>query len=265
MRVHERHKALTANLNALRGNLSGTIIVLTMECYMLKYYSVTIIFYLIILFFPCPVISQENPVKTESQSVDADSLSIDDILSNIEKRYDTSGFTARFTQKSVIKAMDITDNAEGKVFIRRPKMMRWEYETPEKQIILTNGNGLWVLRPDDNQVMTGSADDYFGDGKGASFLSDIKLIRKKYTVSLEKNEEPEIYKLKLVPIEKKLDISMILLSVSRKTYDVVQIATYNSYKDETLINMSHLQFNQNIDDSIFNIKIPENADVVRLE
>ncbi|WP_207692619.1 outer-membrane lipoprotein carrier protein LolA [Desulfonema limicola] len=93
----------------------------------------------------------------------------------------------------------------------------------------------------------------------------MKLIREKFTVSLEKNEDTKDYKLKLVPIEKKLDISMIFLLVSRQTYDVVQIATYNSYEDETIINMSNLQFNQDIDDSVFSIQIPEGADVIKLE
>jgi len=237
---------------------------------MIKYYKILLVIYLIVLFIPSLGFSQKEldknePEKTENPAASAESLSIDHILSKVEKRYDTSGFTARFTQTSVIKAMDITDTADGKVFIRRPKMMRWEYETPEKQIILTNGDRLWVFRPDDNQVMTGSAPAYFGDGKGASFLSDIKLIREKFTVSFEKNEDLKHYKLKLVPIEKKLDISMILLLVSKETWDVVQIATYNSYEDETLINMSHLQFNQNIDDSVFSIDIPEDADVVKLE
>lgn len=227
---------------------------------MLKYYKILIIIF--IIFLPNFVFSQE---KTENLPASAQSLSIDEILLNIEKRYDTSGFTALFTQTSVIKAMDIVDTAQGRVFIRRPGMMRWEYETPEKQIILTNGDGLWVFRPDDNQVMTGSAPAYFGDGKGAGFLSNIKLIREKFTVSLEKNEDTKDYKLKLVPIEKKLDISMIFLLVSRQTYDVVQIATYNSYEDETIINMSNLQFNQDIDDSVFSIQIPEDADVIKLE
>lgn len=227
---------------------------------MLKYYKILIIIF--IIFLPNFVFSQE---KTDNLPAPAQSLSIDEILLNIEKRYDTSGFTALFTQTSVIKAMDIVDTAQGRVFIRRPGMMRWEYETPEKQIILTNGDGLWVFRPDDNQVMTGSAPAYFGDGKGAGFLSNIKLIREKFTVSLEKNEDTKDYKLKLVPIEKKLDISMIFLLVSRQTYDVVQIATYNSYEDETIINMSNLQFNQDIDDSVFSIQIPEGADVIKLE
>ncbi|QTA81829.1 Outer membrane lipoprotein carrier protein domain-conaining protein, LolA-like [Desulfonema limicola] len=140
---------------------------------MLKYYKILIIIF--IIFLPNFVFSQE---KTDNLPAPAQSLSIDEILLNIEKRYDTSGFTALFTQTSVIKAMDIVDTAQGRVFIRRPGMMRWEYETPEKQIILTNGDGLWVFRPDDNQVMTGSAPAYLEMVKELVFFPILNLYVK---------------------------------------------------------------------------------------
>ncbi|GBC60881.1 outer membrane lipoprotein carrier protein LolA [Desulfonema ishimotonii] len=198
-------------------------------------------------------------------AVPEEAMSVDDILNHVEQRYTGPGFTARFTQKSTIKAMDITDMAEGRVSIKRPGMMRWEYEKPEKQIIITNGASLWVYRPEDNQVMVGSAPAYFGDGKGASFLSDIRTVREKFTVSLEKGEDPACYRLKLLPKDQTLDISAIWLSVSVKEFNVEQIITHNSYEDETLIEMQQLQFNRDIDDAVFSFDIPEGADIVQLE
>ena len=39
--------------------------------------------------------------------------------------------------------MDITDTASGKAFFKRPGMMRWEYEEPDRQVIvLIHQNGL---------------------------------------------------------------------------------------------------------------------------
>ena len=144
-------------------------------------------------------------------------------------------------------------------------MMRWEYEIPEQQIILTDGDILWIFRTEDNQVMTGKAPAYFGDGKGASFLSNIRVIRDKFIVSLEKDDNPAYYRLKLIPKEKKLDIAYVYLSISKSNFNVEQIITYNSYEDETLIQMSRFQFNQNLNDDIFSFKIPEGADVLQLE
>ncbi|WP_207680418.1 LolA family protein [Desulfonema magnum] len=186
-------------------------------------------------------------------------------MDKVEKRYEGQGFIARFDQKATLKAMELTDTAFGKVFIKRPGMMRWEYEVPEKQIIITDSKTLWMYRPEDNQVMTGNAPTYFGDGKGASFLSDIKVIRKNFIVTLEKNSNPDYHILKLVPKEKKYDIDAIYLSISKTTSDVARIVTYNSYGDETLIELSKFQFNQNLDDAMFSFTIPEGTDILQLE
>ncbi|MCK4467734.1 MAG: outer membrane lipoprotein carrier protein LolA, partial [Desulfobacterales bacterium] len=84
-------------------------------------------------------------------------LSLDEIMDRIENRYAAKGFSANFSQESTIKAMDITDTASGNLFVMAPGMMRWEYEKPDQQLIITDGKRLWVYRQDDNQVMVGTS------------------------------------------------------------------------------------------------------------
>jgi outer membrane lipoprotein carrier protein len=190
---------------------------------------------------------------------------LEQILEHVEKRYTNKSFEAEFAQESTLKAMDITDFASGKIFVRYPGMMRWEYEKPEKQIIVTDGHKLWIYRPDDNQVTTGSAPAFFGDGKGASFLSDIKLIRRKFKISLENSNDDFFYELKLQPQEKTLDVTDIQLSVTKNTFTVVRIITYNSYGDENRIELLNHQFDVELDDSLFSFEIPPGADVLQME
>jgi outer membrane lipoprotein carrier protein len=192
-------------------------------------------------------------------------LTLEQILDRVEKNYTGQSFQAGFIQESTIKAMDIVDFASGKIFVRYPGMMRWEYEKPEDQIIITDGHKLWIYRPTDNQVLTGSAPAFFSDGKGASFLSDIKLIRQKFKISLENSKEDFFYELKLQPLEKKLDVVDIRLSVTKNTFTVIRIITYNSYGDENRIEFVNHQFNVKLDESLFSFKIPPGADVVQLD
>ena len=195
-------------------------------------------------------------------------LTVDQILDRVENKYANSKFSADFLQKSTIKAMDIADLAAGKVFIKYPGMMRWEYEKPDKQIIVTDADKLWIYRPEDNQVMTGKAPTSFRDGKGASFLSDIRLIRQKFDISLEDGEKKEsdmFYYLKLVPLEKTMDISKIRLLISKQTFNVLQVITQNSYGDETRIDFINSAFGVNLDDSLFSFSIPEGTDVLQLD
>ena len=192
-------------------------------------------------------------------------LTLEQILDRVEQHYTGKSFQAEFIQESNIKAMEIVDYASGKIFVRYPGMMRWEYEKPEKQIIITDGHKLWIHRPADNQVLTGSAPSFFGDGKGASFLSDIKLVRQKFKISLEDSKESLFHELNLQPLEKKLDVADIRLSITRNTFNVVRIITYNTYGDENRIEFANLQFNVKLNDSLFSFEIPPGSDVLQLD
>ncbi len=191
---------------------------------------------------------------------------LDSILTSVEKRYETArGFSANFTQESTLKAIGITDYARGSAVFSRPAKMRWEYESPERQEIITDGTKLWIYRPDENQVMLGGAPAYFGDGKGASFLTDVSLIRKNFKVTLEPKGKNDIFRLKLVPLIESPDLSEIFLSVAPKTFEVIEITTYNAYGDETRIMFHDLRFLKNPKDALFTFKIPEGTDVLYLE
>ena len=116
--------------------------------------------------------------------------------------------------------------------------------------------------------MTGKAPTFFRDGKGASFLSDIRLIRQKFDISLEDDEKRAsdmFYHLKLVPLEKTMDISKIRLLISTQTFNVLQVITQNSYGDETRIDFINSAFGVNLDDSLFSFSIPEGTDVLQID
>lgn len=191
-------------------------------------------------------------------------LSVDDILEKVEKRYALSGFTAGFFQSSTLKALNITDTAVGKISIKRPGKMRWIYEAPDRQSIITDGVRLWIYRPDDNQVMLGVAPSYFGAGKGASFLTDIRLMQETFDISLVKARVPNRLKLKLVPKEKTVDVTHIYAWISPQTWEVSEVATYNTYGDETRLEFSNIEFIDDLPDPLFMFTIPEGTDVVEL-
>ncbi|MEA3427914.1 MAG: outer membrane lipoprotein carrier protein LolA, partial [Thermodesulfobacteriota bacterium] len=169
-------------------------------------------------------------------------LLLNEIMDKIENRYAAKGFSANFSQESTIKAMDITDTASGNLFVKAPGMMRWEYKKPDQQLIITDGKRLWIYRQDDNQVMVGISPYFFGNGKGSGFLSDMKIVREKFNIALDDKSSDKYYVLKLTPKEKAFDISLIYLSISINTFDIVQITTYNSYNDETKIYLKNIEF-----------------------
>lgn len=192
-------------------------------------------------------------------------LKLADIIQKIEKRYYKTGFSTTFNQESTLKAMQITDTASGKAFFKYPGKMHWEYEMPEKQHIITDGITLWIFKPEDNQVMMGKMSAYFNNGKGASFLSDITMIQKNFDISLEPESSDRYYHLKLLPKDKAIDLSRIILAVSKTNFNVEEVVTFNTYGDKTHITLNKIEFDANIDDGNFTFTILKEMDILYLD
>ena len=195
----------------------------------------------------------------------AETPTVEAILKRVEARYAGEGFSANFFQTSVVAAMDITETASGFLQIKRPGKMRWSYEKPKKQLIVTDGKTIWIYKPDDNQVSIGAFPEIFGNGKGAGFLADIQQIRKSFDVSLKEVNASGEYVLKLVPLSKEIDLTHILLHIDPQTSDIVEIRTLNSYKDETRIELTGIQLDQRFEDVLFQFEVPKGAEIIRLD
>lgn len=210
-------------------------------------------------------VSAQDAAVPGSDTVRPVDVSLSEIISRVEQRYDVPGFSAGFHQLSTIKAMDISDEATGRLFVKRPGKMRWEYEKPIPQVIITNGSRLLIHRPEDNQVMLGKSPAFFGDGKGAGFLADIRLLRRKFEITPAPETNPLLYTLRLKPVEVSMDVSEIYLHITKSEYIVKQVTTYNVYGDQTAIDLIDSTFDAIPADHLFTLSIPEGADVLTLD
>ena len=204
-------------------------------------------------------------VSVSATPADSVSNDLERILKGIEQRYAGKGFSASFFQESMLKAMQITDTAEGRLTVKRPGKMRWEYTIPEPQSIITDGKTMWIYQPADNQVMTGKAPVFFGQGRGAGFLSDIRLIRKSFTIEPQASENEKYHRLRLLPHKPEQELTDIILSVDKRTFQIDQVITHNAYGDETRIVLDDYRFNIDPEDKLFDFQIPDGVDVIQMD
>lgn len=197
----------------------------------------------------------------------SDAPSISEILERVGQRYGAADFEADFVQESHLKAMGIVDVAKGHVYFRRPAMMRWHYKMPEEYLIITDGQTVWIYRPEENQVMLGRAADYFGSTKGADLFSDPTRLLDDFVVRLapEEFQEKDRYVLRLLPKMEQSNLAELFLSISKSTFDIVQSVSHNAFGDKTSLRFAGFNFDQGLDLSLFVFEIPNDADVVPLE
>ena len=196
-------------------------------------------------------------------STQASREDIKDILDLLKKKYHKANFSVCFKQTSKLKALDIEDRAEGYAYFKYPNSVRWEYYEPEEQIIASDGKKIWIFKKEENQLLVGDATDYFKDGNGISFLSDVNELINNFFIELLEADKLK-YILKLVPLKKQSAISEIYIEIERKSFFITKIVNYNAYGDETIISMSDFNFNSKLKDSLFQLKAKKKSDVIKM-
>lgn len=182
------------------------------------------------------------------------------ILDGLENRYAGQSFSADFVQTSTLAALDINETASGTAWFSHPGKMKWQYLSPERHDIITNGTELWIYRPEENQVMRGDAARFFQSGAGGAFLSDISLIRKNYTVSVTKATQ-DYTELLLEDQAGNPDIHRIVIRVRPEQFHIFHVTTKNAFGDTTRFAFSNIRFWQ-IPDDRFDFTIPSGVNVI---
>ena len=138
--------------------------------------------------------------------------------------------------------------------------MRWEYQEPERQEIVTNGKTLWIYRTEENQVVKGDAAAFFKTGGGGAFLADITLVRADYTITIDRVDTGFV-SLVLVPKRQNPEITTIEIRVSRTTFDVDRVETTNTYGDTTVLEFRKIAFHR-LEKALFEFTPPEGTDLL---
>lgn len=189
---------------------------------------------------------------------------VSEIVDKLKKRYGGESFSADFYQESTLAALNISDTAEGRAWFKHPGKMRWEYHMPDEHAIITDGDTLWIYRPEENQVVKGDATTYFGDGKGAGFLANFDLVTESFDVSLADQTRTH-WRMKLVPHEEHYELSAIYLVVNKQSTEIEHVISENIYKDTTTISFANLSFDGEPDNSLFEFEIPMGTDVILMD
>ncbi|MBI5326955.1 MAG: outer membrane lipoprotein chaperone LolA [Deltaproteobacteria bacterium] len=184
------------------------------------------------------------------------------IVSKIQKTYDgIYDIQANFVQLTTSASIKQTQKAEGVVYFKKPGMMKWEYRSPNTDIIVSDGKTLWAYQQDIGQVMTGNASTN-ETSISNNFLSGMGNLKKDFDIELAEQDNIS-YVLKLKPKAPQPNVQKLYIAVDKKTFFVVKTIVYDLIGNETRVIFENIKINQSISTSIFKFKIPEGVKVVK--
>ncbi len=186
---------------------------------------------------------------------------VDEVVRRLQQRYDaTSDFTADFTQAVDVPTLGKTLTSKGRVFFKRPGRMRWEFLEPEVQTIVADGTTLWVYQPDHRQVMKAAFRAAFQSATPVTFLFGVGKLVDDFRTSLVSVTE-DVLRLRLEP-KRDAEIGTLVVTVNRKTYDIVGAEISDPLGNVTRLAFSNLKRGVGLTDSQFTFEPPPGVDVV---
>src|SRR5262245_64016660 len=85
-------------------------------------------------------------------------LTLDEAVSALEQaQRRVTDLKAPFRQAAHNKALNQTIDARGTLYLKKPGRLRWEYQTPTPQEIVSDGTRLWIYTPELKQVNVSAA------------------------------------------------------------------------------------------------------------
>ncbi len=138
--------------------------------------------------------------------------------------------------------------------------MRWEFEDPEKQTIVSDGETLYSYDPDLNQVVETPLKQALKSSSATSFLLGIGNINRDFKAAFANPATPSGL-IDLI-LDAKTGGYKIEVGLDPQTYNLVTLTLTDQLGDVTRIDFSDIHDNVELPDSIFAYKAPAGADIV---
>ena len=183
------------------------------------------------------------------------------VLAGIQAYYaGAADLKAKFTQHYTYKVYDRTQVSSGKVFFKKPRMMRWDYQKPASKVFVADGKTLWVYEPEEGQVFKR---DLVGSQLpvALTFMSGEGDLTKAFDATLT-DESKADFVLELVPKESAADYQKLLLSVDRSTFQVRESTVIDPVGNVNRVVFTDIKTNSGLPDRGFQFTPPEGVRVI---
>ncbi|HEX7124361.1 MAG TPA: outer membrane lipoprotein carrier protein LolA [Thermodesulfobacteriota bacterium] len=187
----------------------------------------------------------------------------------VQQTYDqTRDLTARFTQESTSAALGRSQRAEGRVTIRKPGKMRWDYEGRSGkpgQVIVSDGKTLWIYNPEDRSVIKSEIGGAL-ERTPLAFLMGLGELTRDFEVGRPPADlalgRPGDVVLELTPKEAIAALQNLYLAVDPERALVTAALIVDPFGNRTRLAFEDIRTNTGVPESRFAFTVPPGVQVV---
>ncbi len=206
--------------------------------------------------FATSLLFTAQPAKTQDPST---------VVTGIQKKYASiNDLSSPFTQVTRIKDLDEEIASSGKVWFKKPGMMKWQYEEPWKDTIVSDGKKVWYFDSRENQVTEMEVESVWADSLGSyTIISILEDLDRLFDVRPGAGSTDERGNVLLDLKQKNQEQSkQVTIAVDPKTYMLREIIIGDVFGNTTVIKLGTQEVNLGIPDSFFTFRKPKEARTV---
>jgi outer membrane lipoprotein carrier protein len=187
------------------------------------------------------------------------------IAQRVQRYYERiKDFSAAFAQTSTYPTFGNVTKAAGKVFLKKPDLLRWEYD--DGRLIVLDGTKLWNWNPEDKEVQVKSG---FGPDQVPpefAFLFGRGKLLDRFNVRAVPRppELPGGEAIELVPKKPSPDVQKLLFTVDGKGQVLATVLT-NGQGDLNQLVFREAKVNSSLPGSLFRFEPPKDAHIQELQ
>jgi outer membrane lipoprotein carrier protein len=171
---------------------------------------------------------------------------------------DTKSARAEFVQQVRDRSGKVTQESNGSFVFQRPGLFRWVYAKPVDQVIVGDGERVWIHDRDLNQVTVRKLSRALGSTP-AALLAGSADIEKAFELS-DAGAKDGLEWLEAKPREREAGFERVRMGFDAQGLRAMELADH--FGQTTLLRFSHLQRNPKVDKSEFRFQPPKDADVL---
>ena len=173
---------------------------------------------------------------------------------------------APFRQAAHNKALNQTIDARGTLYLKKPGRLRWEYQTPTPQEIVSDGTRLWIYTPELKQVNVSAAPAALA-GPAGSFLQGLGQVREHFDARFLNPAQPidadGLVVLDLAPKRSQPLLARLILSVDPRSWLVRQAIVHDELGNTVTVRFGDTLVNSGLSDALFVFVPPPGVAVVQ--
>jgi outer membrane lipoprotein carrier protein len=192
---------------------------------------------------------------------------LDEAVSALEQaQRRVTDLKAPFQQAAHNKALNQTVAARGTLYLKKPGRLRWEYQTPTPQEVVSDGAKLWIYTPQLKQVNVSAAPAALA-GPAGSFLQGLGQVREHFDPRFLNPAQPTdadgLVVLDLAPKRPQPLLARLIVSVDPRSWLVRQAIVHDELGNTVTVRFGDTVVNSGLADSMFTFVPPPGVAVVQ--